>query len=186
MGRRLLVLLLDVASREELDGVVAEADADEVSVYIVAPSHVGPLEWLATDEERAHGEASARVLEAEWLLAGAAELGGEAAVSDPVLAVADALKRFAADEIVLVGSGTVDPLLLSSLRSFGLPISLHGVRPGPRNARSRARGIVRGLTSGRSSATPFVAFLAANLGLLALAILGSLLVAVIVWLVGVL
>jgi len=166
--------------------MVAALDAEEASVYIVAPSHPGPLEWLASDEVRAHGEASARVLEAEWLLAGVAELGGEAGVSDPVLAVADALERFAADEIVLVGSGLVDPSLLASLRSFGLPVSLHGLRAGPRGVRSRARGVVRGLTSGRSAATPFAAFVAANLGLLLLAICGSLLVALVVWLIGVL
>jgi|ERR1700722_1503539 len=186
MSRNLLVLLLEGASREELEAAVAEPDDEEPSVYIVAPSHVGPLEWLATDETRAHGEASARVLDAEWLLAGATEPGGEAGVSDPALAVADALKRFTADEIAVVGSGVVDPSLISSLRSFALPISLHGVRVGPSNAGSRARGIVRALTSGRSAATPFAAFVAANLGLLALAVVGSLLVALVVWLIDVL
>ena len=62
-----MILLLDEVSREEL--VTAIGDDGFPSVYIVAPAQVGPLEWLATDERRAQGEAEARVLAAEWLLA---------------------------------------------------------------------------------------------------------------------
>lgn len=181
MGRH-LVVLMGAVSRDELETAVA-SDAGAVSIYVVAPSHVGPLEWLATDEERAHGEAAARVLEAEWLLEGVAETGGEAGEPDPVVAVGDALEHFPADDIVLVGGGTIDTALLASLRGFGLPVRLSGVRLVEASARSRARGLIRSLGSGRSAATPFVAFVGANLGLLALAVLGSLLVALIVWLV---
>ena len=184
MTRQLLVVLFDGASRVELEAAVAGSDEGDAAVYIVAPTHVGPLEWLATDESRAQGEAAARVLEAEWLLAGVSELGGEAGESDPVVAVGDALERFAADEIVLVGSGEVDSSFLSSLRVFGLPVTLSGVTLVPSSVGSRARARVRGLTSGRSAATPFAAFLAANLGLLMIAVLGVLIVALVVWLIG--
>lgn len=184
MPHRLLLLLLESVSRDELEAAVT-VPADEVeAVYIVAPRGVGPLEWLATDEARAHGEAEARVLEAEWLLAGVAELGGEAGESDPVLAVGDALERYAADEIVVVGHGEVDPSLLDSLRSFGLPVALSGVRPGRPGFASRRRELTRSLRSGRSPATPWVAFAAANLGLLLFALVGSAIVLLVVWLIG--
>lgn len=180
---RLLVVLIGGTSRAELESVIAAAGDDETTVYLVAPSRVGPLEWLATDEGRARGEAAARVLEAEWLLEGTAEVGGEAGESDVVVAVADALEHFAADEIVLVGDGSVDATLLASLRAFGLPVRLSGPALVPASLRTRLRGGLLSLGSGRSTATPFVAFLAANLGLLALAVLGSLLVVLVVWLV---
>lgn len=182
MARKVLVLLLDPVSRETLEGAVESAEGEDVVVYVVAPARVGPLEWLATDERRAHGEAGARVLEAEWLLAGAAEIGGETGASDPVLAVTDALERFAADELLVVGTGTIDPALLRALRTLGLPVRVSGLVVGRDTLRGRAAETLRSLTSGRSTATPFVAFVAANLGLLLLAILGAAIVGLAVWL----
>ena len=115
---RLLLVLLEGVSRAELERAVTESGRKGGSVYIVAPSRVGALEWLATDEDRARGAAAARVLEAEWLLDGVAEVGGEAGEADVVLAVRDALEHFPADEIVLVGQGAVDgPLVWASARS---------------------------------------------------------------------
>jgi hypothetical protein len=183
--RRLLVVLVGPVTRAQLEDAVGDDDP-ETAVYVVAPSRVGPLEWLATDERRARGEAAARVLEAEWLLADAAEAGGEAGEADPVVAVGDALEHFPAQEIVLAGDGRVDGVLLDALRSFGLPVRTSGVVLVPAGASARVHEFGRSLRSGRSSATPFVAFFAANLGLLGLALLGSLLVALAVWLVSVL
>jgi len=183
--KRVLVVLVGPVTRAQLEDAVGDDDP-EISVYVVAPSRVGPLEWLATDERRAQGEAAARVLEAEWLLADAADTGGEAGESDPVLAVADALERFPAQEIVLAGDGSIDGVLLEALRSFDLPIRTSGIGLAPGGATARIREFGRSLRSGRSSATPFAAFVAANLGLLGLALLGSLLVALVVWLVSVL
>ena len=122
MGRQLLILLLGDATEAELETAVEAHGDGYPSVYVVAPAHVKALEWLATDEARAHGEAGARALEAEWLLAGSAEIGGgEPGSSDPVQAVADALERFPADEIVVVGSGEIDPHLLPALAELGPP-----------------------------------------------------------------
>ena len=86
-----------------------------MAVYIVAPSDVNALDWLATDEGQANREAATRVLAAEWLLDGISELGGEAGDADPVLAITDALQRFPADEIVVVGNGR--PIQRSSPQS---------------------------------------------------------------------
>jgi hypothetical protein len=186
VARHLLVLLLGDATRTDLEAAVEASGQEDVAVYIVAPSHVGPLDWLATDEDQAHHEAATRVLDAEWLLAGISELGGEAGEADPVVAVTDALQRFPADEIVVVGSGTIDPPLVASIRSLGLPVSLSGVAVGSDSAGSRVRAFGRAFSSGRSSGTPFLAFVAANLGLLLIALVGALLVALVVWLIGVL
>jgi hypothetical protein len=183
MSHRLLLLLLDSVSREELAAAVSVPEGEVEAVYIVVPAEVGPLDWLATDERHAHGQAAARVLEAEWLLAGVAEIGGAAGESDPVVAVRDALEKFPADEIVVVGHGEVDASLLASLRSLGLPVSLSGVWPGLPGPRGSLRELVRGLRSGRSSATPWVAFALANLGLLLIGVVISLLVVLVVWLI---
>ena len=174
----LVVLLNDVPPDELRAAVESRNDGSGVpSVYVVAPMDVGPLDWLATDEGAARDKASVRALEAEWIL-GSEAVGGEAGETDPTLAIEDALRRFPADEILLVG-GPPDDGLVASLAELGLPVVWAGeTRPGG------MRGVVRGLTSGRSAATPFVAFVGANLALLALGLLLTLIVGVIVWLAG--
>jgi hypothetical protein len=180
-----LILLLDGASRAELEAAVDERGDGYPSVYVVAPAQVGPLEWLATDEARAHGEADVRALEAEWLLEGSAEVGGgEAGHADPVQAVADALKRFEAEEIVVVGPGEVDTELLDELRTLGVPVSAPGLKERPPSRRGRWRATVRALGSGRSEGTPWVAFVGANLGLLLIALAFAVVGTLIVWLIG--
>lgn len=183
MAHQLLLILLDGASRENLERAVENADEGDLAVYVVGPRNVGPLDWLATDERRASAAAAARVLEAEWLLAERDELGGEVGDRDLVLAVHDALEHVPADEIAIVGSGAIDPQLLQQLRAFGLPLTLTGLSEGADSATSRVRSATRGVTSGRSAATPFVAFLAANLGFLVIAVVLSVLAGVIVWLI---
>jgi len=177
--KNLLVVLLSDASPSELRGAVEEHGdgSGPPNVYVVAPMHVGPLHWLATDEQDARDEASVRALEAEWIL-GQESVGGEAGEADPTLAIEDALRRFPADEILLVG-GSPDGGLVASIRGLGVPVAYAGRRSG-----GRVRETVRGLTSGRSAATPFVAFVGANLALLALGLVLTLIVAAIVWLAG--
>lgn len=184
MTRNLLVVLLNDALLSELRSAVEERGDGLPNVYVVAPTHVGPLHWLATDEQAARAEAGVRALEAEWILSGEAAVGGEAGEADPTLAVEDALRRFPADEILLVGGGATDSGLQTSLRGLGLPITWVGQSPPARGDRSRLRDAVRGLASGRSSATPFVAFAGANLALLLIGLLITLVVALIVWLTG--
>jgi hypothetical protein len=181
MATHLLVVLLDGASLEKLKGAVEQPDGEQPAVYLVAPTHVGGLHWLASDEDGAHAAAASRVLEAEWVLGGLAELGGESAESDPALAVADALEHFPAEEIVVVGSGVIDPQLYRALRAFALPVTLWGVEVGPDSFAARLRGARRGFGSGRNASTPFVAMVAANVGLLLIALVGALVAALIVW-----
>jgi hypothetical protein len=171
---KLLVLLLTDDRLDLLRDAIVERGVAPSAIYVVAPAHVGVLQWLASDEDAAVSEARARALGAEWILADQAEVAGEAGEFDPVLAVEDALRRFAADEILVVAISEEAGLEMA-LRRFGLPVSR---LPGtwPVGKRGRIREAVRALASGRSSATPFVFFVAANLALLVLAALISLVV----------
>src|SRR5262245_46161324 len=103
--RRLLVVVLDPnADVAALRRVVARRD-EPVAVRVVAPAHVGPLEWYATDEDRAREEAERQASQVGAAVADqAAETETEAGDLDLGLAVQDALQTFAADEIVLVGA----------------------------------------------------------------------------------
>lgn len=181
MAAHVLVVLLEGASPEKLELAVAQPDGEPPSVYVVAPAQVGGLQWLASDEDGAHAAAASRVLEAEWILGGVAEIGGESAESDPALAVADALEHFRAEEIAVVGSGLIDPQLYRALGAFALPVTLWGVEVGPDTWKARLRGARRGLGSGRNASTPFVAIVAANVGLLLIALVGALIAALVVW-----
>lgn len=184
MTRNLLVVLLDDVSLSELRATVEEHAGERPNVYVVAPAHVGPLHWLATDEQAEREEAGARALEAEWILSAEAAVGGEVGEADPTLAIEDALRRFPADQILLVG-GASDSGLHASLQGLGLPITGVGAALPPGGGRSRLRATVRGLTSGRSTATPFVAFVGANLALLLIGLVITLVVGLVVWLTGI-
>lgn len=150
-------------------------------VHIVAPARLGPLEWLATDEDDARAEASVRALAGEWSLAGESEVEGEAGEADPVLAVEDALRHFPADEILLAGGASEDGGVEVALRRFGLPV-IRVRQSIPVRERSVLREAIRGLARGRSRATPLVLFPGVNLALLVLAALITLVVLFILWL----
>jgi hypothetical protein len=79
---------------------------------------------------------------------------------------------------------TTDSSLQASLRRLGAPTTWVGQPTSAGGNRGRLRDAVRGLASGRSSATPFVAFAGANLALLLIGLLITLVVALIVWLTG--
>ena len=170
-----LLLLLDDVAPDVLLAHVPEA----AHVHVVAPVVVGALDWLATAEDDAARRAEVRALAAEWTLAGTTDVAGDAGDADPVQAVEDALRRFAADEILVAG-GDVDPDLASALRRFGLPVTTLGTR-----ARRRAPvyRYLRRLAGGRREEIPFVLFLGVNAALVVLGIVLSLLVLLILRLV---
>jgi hypothetical protein len=178
--RNLLLVLLDGATPAALSRAVRRLD-EAASVHVVAPTRVGMLDWLATDEDDARVAAEVRALEAEWALADDAEVEGEAGDVDPIVAVEDALRRFDAEEILLVGGATEDGGVEDSLKRFGRPIRR---RDGASQIRERSllREFGRAIRAGGSKATPFVLFASVNLTLLALAAAISLIVILIVWL----
>src|SRR5439155_381428 len=72
----------------------------------------------------AGGRRGVRALEAEWILSDEGTVGGEAGEADPTLAVEDALRRFPADEILLVGA--TNRSVQGSLRRLGVPTTWVG------------------------------------------------------------
>jgi hypothetical protein len=180
-GRNLLLLLVGDASPRQLRDAVAARALPPTRVHVVAPTLVGPLDWLASAEDDAHRQAEVRALDAEWTLADQAEVGGEAGDVDPVQAVEDALRAFPADEILLAGEAA-DPDLEAALARFGVPITR--LDPASLARRSCAYRALRELAGGHRSATPFVLFVGVNTAFLLLGVLLSLLVLLILWLSG--
>ncbi len=175
----MLVLLLGDVPRGRLrDAIAARPDAPG-RVHVVAPTIVGPLDWLATDEDDAHRQVDIRAFEAEWTLADETQVEGGAGDVDPIQAVEDTLRDFPADEI-LIASEEADPDLERALRRFGLPITR--LDPTPSAHHSSAYRGLRELAGGRGDATPFLLFLGVNVALLLVGLVLSLLVLLVLWL----
>lgn len=177
-GKNVLVLLLDedpdlAPVRRELAG------REGMTVRLVAPAHVGPLHWFATDEDAAHDEATARAEESERAIATVGETEASAGDADPVLAVEDTLSDFAADRILVVGEA--DAALASSLERFDIPIERLDAPPPDPGPGDDLRETGRAVMSGRSDATPYVVFGGTMLVLLSLVTLGLLLAALMLW-----
>ena len=150
-------------------------------MHVVAPTRVGMLDWLATDEDAARATAEVQALEAEWALADDADVEGEAGDVDPIVAVEDALRRFDADEILLVGGASENGGIEKALKGLDRPVRRVD-DDGQVRQRSTLRGFWRAIRAGRSKATPFVFFASVNLALLVLAAAISLIVLLILWL----
>jgi hypothetical protein len=149
------VLVLVVGDDPDLDPLARALDgADKANVRLVAPAHVGPLEWYGSDEDAARDAAHERA--AEGLRAVGREGEGEARSSgpDPVLAVEDALSDFPADRILV--AGPADAALGVALRRFGRPVDVLEDPP-PATTGDELRESGRAVLSGRSPATPYVA-----------------------------
>ena len=179
-GSNLLLLVLGDGADEALRGEVEARSDSTARIHVVAPAIEGPLAWLATADDEPHRRAEARLLSAEWTLADDGDVDGEAGDPDPVQAVADALRAFPADEILVAGPADAD--LESALRAFGLPVAR--VDTAELRERSLAYRALRSLAAGRNGATPFVLFLAVNGVLLAVGLLLGVLVLIVLRLGG--
>ena len=120
--RRVLVVALDSSS---VPSIGSGAD-----VLVVAPALNSCLKRWLSDEDGARGRAADRLVS---FTAGLSHAGAcvEARVGDgnPLLAIADALRTFRADEIVIAGepqrpSRLTEGLFSRALNSFGLPVSV--------------------------------------------------------------
>jgi hypothetical protein len=131
MPHRVLVVATAPDPSDELLEYLDKYDGDDLEVAVVAPaSDVSLLEWMAEDEDRARREADRRAREAAEAEALAAKVV-DVEVGDPdaVLAVEDALRRFPADELVVVtrpkqvATWLERAILSGELQQFGLPIT---------------------------------------------------------------
>lgn len=180
-SRNVLVVALDPVSDEEIKTAIdARQDVAGVSVHVVAPAAgVGRLQRLtgAVDEARAEAEELAE----RTAHAVGAEVETEVGDRDPIVAVEDALRQFAADEILLAGSADGD--VEAGLRRFGLPVSR--VDDGADGAAEEPTGpeaLARDVTEGRKQETPLVLLGIVGAVLLAAIVLISLIAFLVIWL----
>jgi nucleotide-binding universal stress UspA family protein len=103
-GKRLLVVPTAPVDDALLRDRLREHAGSDVEVRVVAPaSDLSPLQWLASDEDEARGEAAEIAQKAEKAVQpGAGRVEAEVGDSDPVQAIEDALREFAADEVIVV------------------------------------------------------------------------------------
>ena len=131
MARRILVVTTapveDDALRERVREHAAGEDA-ELRVVATA-SDLSPLDWLATDEDKARRQAAERAAGLEEAVAPEADaVEAEVGDSDPVQAIEDALRTFPADELLLVTRPDDDARWLEegaaaeALARFSLPV----------------------------------------------------------------
>ena len=132
MPRRILVVTTAPVEGEALRARVREhAAGEEAEIHVVATaSDLSPLDWLATDEDEARGEAAARAAGVQDAVAPEAEsVEAEVGDADPVQAIEDALRTFPADELVLVTRREEDAGWLEegaageALARFSLPVT---------------------------------------------------------------
>ena len=104
---------------------VAPIEAPYGNILVVAPALNSWLRRWASDDDRARRLAAGRVrayLE-QFELRGV-HADGRVGDPDPLLAIADALTTFPADEILVVGDAKVEKLALQARTRFSLPTSL--------------------------------------------------------------
>ena len=102
-GRRILVVANETVAGERLRDAIRQAAAKgPAEVLVVSPALNSPLRHWASDDDGARARAHERL---EASLARLREAGiearGEVGDSDPLQAIADALRTFGADEIVI-------------------------------------------------------------------------------------
>lgn len=102
MPRRMLVVITSEVADDVLRELVRGRAGEDAEMLVVAPaSEISRLDWLtnAEDDARAHAsELAAKTAEATPTEDVEARVGD----SDPVKAIEDALRTFAADEILVV------------------------------------------------------------------------------------
>ena len=102
MPRRLLVVITSEVPDDVLRGLVRGRAGDDAEMLVVAPaSDISRLNWLTNAEDDARAQASAvaaKTAEATPTEDVEARVGD----SDPLKAIEDALRTFAADEILVV------------------------------------------------------------------------------------
>ena len=103
-GKRLLVVATAPVEEALLRDRLGEHAGPDAEVRVVAPaSDLSPLQWLASDEDEARGEAAEIARTAERAAEpGAGRVEAEVGDADPVQAIEDALRQFPADEVLVV------------------------------------------------------------------------------------
>jgi hypothetical protein len=132
VARNVLVVTTVVADEAELEQQLRRLLGDgESAVRVVAPAaKLSWLDWLTNDEDRARAEAREAAERAADAIGGDTEVRIDRAAqdSDAAQAVADAMRTFPADEIVVLtrpdedASWLEDDALRASLDAFDIPV----------------------------------------------------------------
>jgi hypothetical protein len=129
MSRRLLVVITTEVADDALRDLVRSRAGDDAEMLVVAPAaEISRLDWLTNAEDDARARAASLADKA----AGATpteDVEARVGDSDPVRAIEDALRTFAADEILVVSrpddrAGWLEEGAGASARErFSLPIT---------------------------------------------------------------
>lgn len=129
MPRRLLVVATASVPAAALRRSVRAHAGEDAEILVVAPaSDISRLDWLTNAEDDARADAAER---ADELAEGAPtdEVESRVGDSDPVKAIEDALRSFAADELIVVTLPDEDAAWLekgsaeTALNRFSLPVT---------------------------------------------------------------
>jgi hypothetical protein len=103
-ARRFLVVTTVAVDAAALrDQILRASGEQDAELKIVAPAaDVSPLQWLASDEDAAREEAHDVAERAAAGVGSAEVVETEVGDPDPVQAIEDALRTFAADEVIVV------------------------------------------------------------------------------------
>jgi hypothetical protein len=103
-GKRVLVVATAPVDNSLLRDRLREHAGPDAEVRVVAPaSDLSPLQWLASDEDEARGEAAEIARSAEEAAEPeAGRIEAQVGDSDPVQAIEDALREFPAAEVIVV------------------------------------------------------------------------------------
>jgi hypothetical protein len=201
-ARRLLLIVTSPDPKadvlERIEERIRTQGRQDIEIRIVAPaSDVSFLEWLTNDEDSARATAARRAhdsAEAEREAQGGTVVGASVGDVDPLTAVEDALRTFAADEIVVVRQPDessswleADAARVELENRFGLPVTqlIHeeGARADATSANGAAKSKVeqrfkdatRKVARGRS---PWTGFFTITAVLVAVAIVAAVLIAI--------
>jgi hypothetical protein len=130
--RRLLVVAASSSLEEPAlrEAVRQHAGGEEPEVHVVAPAPASSwLQRLTGDVDKARAEAEDAARQAAEAVEGMATVDAEVGDPDLSQAIDDALRRFPADELIVVGppsseAGQLDESgARESLERFGLPVT---------------------------------------------------------------
>src|SRR3954466_6514066 len=103
MARNVLVVTMVAADGDRLREQLGDAIATDAQVRVVAPAaRISKLQWLANDEDDARAPAAQAADSTAPALPGEVTVARTSQDTEAAQAVDDALRNFAADEIVVV------------------------------------------------------------------------------------
>ena len=129
MARKILVVATTSPDPDQLKQAVAGSE-DGVEFRVVAPAtKIGKLDWLANAEDDARASAARAADDTAAALAdtGSVAVDRTSHNTDPAPDIDDALRNFAADEIVVITSAgdsewLEDETVRAAIESSGLPV----------------------------------------------------------------